>query len=165
MQYKSLMLATLISFPAMAQLQSMGLEDMDAILSKTGEFTSQSYHQSISIDADFNVGTSNGKLSDCSNQKPRRKTSFYPCWNGQSKDFLSKLAFTMRHQKEDIIHSQFTFNLNKNGALEDIKIKGVKDLATRQQLIQLLKKMEFGYSRASNTQTISLNITTQQAHK
>ena len=143
----------------------MALEDMDSILSDTGEFTSQPYHQSISIEANFDVGTANGRISHCSNKKFRRDTSFYPCWNGQSKDFLSKLAFTLRHQKSKINKSQFTFNLNNQGQLEDIKIKGVKDQATRQQLRQLLKRMEFGYDHNAKLKTVYLRIITKDSSR
>ncbi len=164
MKFKYLLVLSLISMPALAQLKSMASEDMDAILSDTGEFTSQTYQQRISIKANFNVGTANGKVRDCSNQKPRRNTSFYPCWNGQSKDFLSKVAFTLRHQKSKTTKSHFTFNLNRKGQLENIKIRGVKDQATRNQLSQLLKKMEFGYEHGTNLKTVYLSVTTKDTN-
>ena len=162
MNFKTLLMLSLFSTSAMAELKSMAMDDMDAILSETGEFTSQSYQHSFTMEANFDLGSANGKLSNCSNTNPRHDTSFYPCWNGQSKDFLSKLAFTLRQKNIKENHSQFTFQLTNKGKLKNIKIKGVKDKASRRQLTQLLEEMEFGYAQSPHPQMVSLNITTTQ---
>lgn len=162
MNFKTILMLSLFSTSAMAELKSMAMDDMDAILSETGAFTSQPYQHSFAMEANFDLGSANGKLGNCSNDKPRRNTSFYPCWNGQSKDFLSKLAFTLRPKNITENNSQFTFQLTNKGKLENIKIKGVQDKATRRQLTQLLEEMEFGYAQTSYPQQVSLNITTKQ---
>ena len=165
MKFKSILILSLFSLPAIAEMKSMDLDDMDAILSETGAFTSQPYQHSFSMEANFELGTSNGKLSSCSNKNPRRNTSFYPCWNGQSKSFLSKLAFTINPKNVKENHSHFTFQLNNKGKLENIKINGVKDQLTRRQLTNLLKEMEFGYAQYSHPKMVSLSITTKETNQ
>ena len=162
MNFRAILMLSLFSASAMAELKSMAMDDMDAILSETGAFTSQPYQHAFAMEANFDLGSANGKLSNCSNYKPRRNTSFYPCWNGQSKSFLSKLAFTLRQKNIKENHSQFTFKLTNQGKLENIKIEGVQDKATRKQLTRLLEEMEFGYAQLSHTQMVSLSITTTQ---
>ncbi|MGR6873342.1 hypothetical protein ACU6U9_13775 [Pseudomonas sp. HK3] len=141
------------------ELKSMAIDDMDSILSNTGEFTKIAVKQHTTISANFDVGSSNGRLSTCTNKKPRKASSFYPCWNHQSHAFYSKLNYSIK--KESInnhkLKTQFIFDLNKNGSISNIKIKGISDPASKSQLERLLKEMEFGYSNTAGSK-VSMNI-------
>ena len=144
-----------------AELKAMAGDDMDSILSDTGEFTKVQVKHRTKINASFDVGSSNGRLSNCSNRAPRKHASFYPCWNGQSAEFYSKLNYAVKSEsgEKSTTKTQFTFNLNKNGRIENIKIKGINNAASKRQLESLLKQMEFGLGNRSSERVVMGIIT------
>ena len=144
-----------------AELKAMAGEDMDSILSDTGEFTKVQVKHRTKINASFDVGSSNGRLSNCSNRAPRKQASFYPCWNGQSAEFYAKLNYAVKSEsgEKSTTKTQFTFNLNKNGRIENIKIKGINNAASKRQLESLLKQMEFGLGSRSSERVVMGIIT------
>lgn len=144
-----------------AELKAMAGDDMDSILSDTGEFTKVQVKHRTKINASFDVGSSNGRLSNCSNRAPRKHASFYPCWNGQSAEFYSKLNYAVKSEsgEKSTTKTQFTFNLNKNGRIENIKIKGINNAASKRQLESLLKQMEFGLGDRSSERVVMGIIT------
>lgn len=159
--YLLFIILIVFSINSNAELKAMAGEDMDSILSDTGEFTKVQVKHRTKINASFDVGSSNGRLSNCSNRAPRKHASFYPCWNGQSAEFYSKLNYAVKSEsgEKSITKTQFSFNLNKNGRIENIKIKGINNAASKRQLESLLKQMEFGLSSRSSERVVMGIIT------
>ena len=159
--YLLFIILIVFSINSNAELKAMAGEDMDSILSDTGEFTKVQVKHRTKINASFDVGSSNGRLSNCSNRAPRKHASFYPCWNGQSAEFYSKLNYAVKSEsgEKSTTKTQFTFNLNKNGRIENIKIKGINNAASKRQLESLLKQMEFGLGNRSSERVVMGIIT------
>lgn len=160
--YLFLLILSVCAFNSNAELKAMAGDDMDSILSNTGEFTQVHVKHRTEIIASFDVGSSNGRLSNCSNRAPRKHASFYPCWNGQSAEFYSKLNYAVKSEsgEKSTTKTKFTFNLNKNGRIENIKIKGINNAASKRQLESLLKQMEFGLGKRSSERVV-LGIVTK----
>ena len=160
--YLFLVIMSVCAINSHAELKAMAGDDMDSILSNTGEFTQVHVKHRTEIIASFDVGSSNGRVSNCSNRAPRKHASFYPCWNGQSAEFYSKLNYAVKSEngEKSTTKTQFTFNLNKNGRIENIKIKGIKNTASKRQLESLLKQMEVGLGKRSNERVV-LGIVTK----
>lgn len=155
-------LLVLTTSASYAELKSMDMDDMDSILSETGKFTSTQIQHHTNIRANFDVGSSNGSLSNCSNRKPRKEYSFYPCWNNQAKSFYSKLSFALKKQSTKKVNTTFTFNILKNGGINNLRIKGIKDVASKKQLKSLLMDMEFGFSNSQQPRQVAIYISSSK---
>ena len=131
---------------------------MDQFLSKIPKIETKKVDHSYNIQANFSIGNSRINQSNCTSKSNRKDNSFYGCWLNQAQPLLDKLSFSLTGQAIQSLKTNIIFELSSSGHPTNIKISGLNDRATKNQLTNILKEMEFGRSNKSNNQLINMSI-------